>query len=177
MVGASTVARATVDIDACGLATLICTSAGEISVAGESAATTAAKTYPAQVHATAGGQYPFAAVVSCMDSRVTPEVTFDCGLGDIFGLREAGNVVDVDTLGGLEYAAKVVGVKMIVVVIASRGGGFGFEYVEIGLQRRGDRKLQRVEDISDPVSPIVTTAGFDEVAPARRRETLRVVEQ
>jgi len=78
--------------------------------------------YPAQVHATAGGQYPFAAVVSCMDSRVTPEVTFDCGLGDIFGLREAGNVVDVDTLGGLEYAAKVVGVKMIVVVGHSHCG-------------------------------------------------------
>src|SRR5262245_8634522 len=48
--------------------------------------------YPGQVKATATGQYPFAAVVSCMDSRVTPEITFDCGLGDIFGLREAGNV-------------------------------------------------------------------------------------
>ncbi|HEY1252362.1 MAG TPA: carbonic anhydrase family protein [Thermoanaerobaculia bacterium] len=78
--------------------------------------------YPAQVKATAAGQYPYAAIVSCMDSRVTPELTFDCGLGDIFGLREAGNVVDVDTLGGLEYATKVVGVKLIVVVGHSHCG-------------------------------------------------------
>ncbi len=51
-----------------------------------------------------------------MDSRAPVEIVCDRGLGDVFSLREAGNVVDVDTLGGLEYAAKVVGVKLIVVM-------------------------------------------------------------
>src|SRR5262249_11922443 len=81
-----------------------------------------ARDYPAQVRGTAGGQYPFAAIVSCMDSRVPAEIVCDRGLGDIFNLREAGNVVDVDTLGGLEYAAKVVGVKLIVVMGHSHCG-------------------------------------------------------
>src|SRR5262245_40613652 len=72
--------------------------------------------YPADMKATAGGQYPFAAIVSCMDSRVPPEIVFDQGLGDMFGIRVAGNVIDTDILGSLEYAVKVVGVKIIAVV-------------------------------------------------------------
>ena len=76
----------------------------------------------AQVHATAGGQYPFAAIVSCMDSRAPVELVFDRGLGDVFSLREAGNVVDVDTLGGLEYATKVIGVKLVLVMGHSHCG-------------------------------------------------------
>ena len=70
----------------------------------------------AQVKATAAGQYPFAAVVSCMDSRAPVEIVFDQGIGDLFSLRVAGNVIDDDFLGSLEYAAKVVGVKLIVVM-------------------------------------------------------------
>ncbi len=70
----------------------------------------------AKVIATASGQYPFAAVVGCMDSRAPGEIVLDQGIGDMFSLRSAGNVVDTDVLGGLEYAAKVVGVKMIVVL-------------------------------------------------------------
>ena len=88
----------------------------------------------AQVKATAAGQYPFAAVVSCMDSRASAELVCDQGLGDIFNLREAGNVVDVDTLGGLEYAAKVVGVKVIVVMGHSHCGAVkgAIDNVELG---------------------------------------------
>ncbi len=70
----------------------------------------------AKVIATATGQYPFAAVVSCMDSRAPAEIVLDQGIGDMFSLRSAGNVVDTDVLGGLEYAAKVVGVKLVVVL-------------------------------------------------------------
>jgi len=70
----------------------------------------------AQVAATAAGQYPFAAVVSCMDSRVPIELVFDQGIGDLFGLRVAGNIVDTNFLGSLEYATKVVGAKLIVVM-------------------------------------------------------------
>ena len=70
----------------------------------------------AKVLATAAGQHPFAAVVSCMDSRAPIEIVLDQGIGDMFGLRTAGNVVDEDVLGGLEYAAKVTGAKLIVVL-------------------------------------------------------------
>jgi carbonic anhydrase len=70
----------------------------------------------ADVKATAGGQYPYAAVVSCMDSRASMEIVLDQGIGDIFGLRDAGNVIDTDILGSLEYAVKVAGVRLIAVV-------------------------------------------------------------
>jgi len=72
--------------------------------------------WSAKVIATASGQYPFAAVVSCMDSRAPGEIVLDQGIGDMFSLRSAGNVVDTDVLGGLEYATKVVGVKLVVVL-------------------------------------------------------------
>lgn len=62
------------------------------------------------------GQFPSAVILSCMDSRGSPELIFDQGLGDIFSVRVAGNVVDRDQLGGMEYATKVVGSKLIVVM-------------------------------------------------------------
>jgi carbonic anhydrase len=70
----------------------------------------------AKVIATAAGQFPFAAVVSCMDSRAPIEIVLDQGIGDMFSLRTAGNVIDEDVLGGLEYAAKVTGAKLLVVL-------------------------------------------------------------
>ena len=76
----------------------------------------------ADVKATAPGQYPYAAIVSCMDSRAPMEIVLDQGLGDMFGLRVAGNVIDTDILGSLEYAVKVVGVRLIAVVGHTRCG-------------------------------------------------------
>jgi carbonic anhydrase len=70
----------------------------------------------AQVKATAGGQAPFAAVLGCMDSRVSPELVFDQRIGDIFAVRVAGNFVNTDILGSLEYATQVAGSKLIVVL-------------------------------------------------------------
>src|SRR5262245_60985230 len=72
--------------------------------------------WAAQVKATAEGQYPFAAIVSCLDSRVPVEVVFDQGLGSVFNARVAGNIVNDDILGSLEYATHVVGAKLIVVL-------------------------------------------------------------
>jgi carbonic anhydrase len=71
--------------------------------------------WSAKVAATAAGQFPFAAVLSCMDSRAPVEIVFDQGLGDVFSVRVAGNVVNEDELGSLEYAVKV-GTKLIVVL-------------------------------------------------------------
>jgi carbonic anhydrase len=63
-----------------------------------------------------GGQQPFAIILSCSDSRVPPEVFFDQGIGDIFIIRDAGNIVDDVVLGSIEYAAEHLGVPLIVVL-------------------------------------------------------------
>ena len=75
-----------------------------------------------QVRATANGQAPFAAIVGCIDSRVPPELIFDQQLGSIFTARVAGNFVNTDILGSLEFACKIVGAKAIVVVGHSECG-------------------------------------------------------
>jgi carbonic anhydrase len=71
--------------------------------------------WSAKVVATASGQFPFAAALGCMDSRAPVEIVFDQGIGDVFGVRVAGNIVNDDELGSLEYAVKV-GTKLIVVL-------------------------------------------------------------
>ena len=72
--------------------------------------------YMNQVQETADGQYPFAVVLSCIDSRVPPELVFDQGIGDIFSARVAGNFVNTDILGSMEFATTVAGSKVIVVL-------------------------------------------------------------
>lgn len=62
------------------------------------------------------GQHPFAAVLSCSDSRVPPEILFDQGLGDIFVIRVAGNVLDDDVLGSIEYAVEHLGIPLVIVL-------------------------------------------------------------
>lgn len=69
-----------------------------------------------QVNETKEGQWPFAAIVSCMDSRTSAELIFDQGLGDIFSIRLAGAVISDNVLGSLEYACKIAGSKIIVVL-------------------------------------------------------------
>ena len=69
-----------------------------------------------QVRETGGGQYPFAIVLGCVDSRVPPELIFDQGIGDIFTTRIAGNFVNADILGSMEFACKVAGARLIFVL-------------------------------------------------------------
>lgn len=69
-----------------------------------------------QVNDTKDGQWPFAAILSCMDSRTSAELIFDQGLGDIFSIRIAGNVISPGILGSLEYATAVAGSKLILVL-------------------------------------------------------------
>lgn len=69
-----------------------------------------------QVVTTAQGQFPYAAIVSCIDSRVPAEIVFDQGIGDIFSARLAGNIIEQDMLGSLEFACKLAGSKLIVVM-------------------------------------------------------------
>ena len=69
-----------------------------------------------RVRSAAFGQYPAATILSCLDSRVPVEDIFHCGIGDIFVARVAGNIVNPDILGSMEYACKVCGAKLIVVL-------------------------------------------------------------
>ena len=69
-----------------------------------------------QVNQTSDGQFPFATILSCIDSRTSAELIFDQGLGDIFSIRIAGNVVNDDVLGSLEYACAIANAKIIVVL-------------------------------------------------------------
>src|SRR4030095_12321231 len=80
------------------------------------------------------GQHPFAVVLSCMDSRTSTELIFDQGLGDIFSIRIAGNVVNDDIVGSMEYACNVIGSKLIVVLGHSRCGAISgaIDHVEMG---------------------------------------------
>jgi carbonic anhydrase len=69
-----------------------------------------------QTSITSSGQYPFAVILGCVDSRVPPELVFDLGIGDVFSIRIAGNFVNEDILGSMEFATKVVGSKHILVL-------------------------------------------------------------
>src|SRR6202142_1034778 len=77
---------------------------------------------PADVKATASGQYPFAVVLSCLDSRQPIEIVLDQGIGDIFSARVAGNVLNDDILGSMEFACKVSGAKLIAIIGHSNCG-------------------------------------------------------
>ena len=70
----------------------------------------------AQVNDTSSGQYPFATILSCIDSRVSAELVFDQGVGDIFSIRIAGNFVNEGILGSMEFACKLAGTKVLVVL-------------------------------------------------------------
>ena len=72
--------------------------------------------HQAQVRAAAAGQWPKAVVLSCLDSRIPVEDVFDCGIGDLFVARVAGNVVNVDILGSMEFACAVSGAKLVFVL-------------------------------------------------------------
>ena len=69
-----------------------------------------------QANETSDGQHPFAVILSCIDSRTSAELIFDQGLGDVFSVRIAGNIVNEDILGSMEFGCKVAGAKIIVVL-------------------------------------------------------------
>lgn len=87
-----------------------------------------------QVNETSAGQFPFATILSCIDSRTSAELIFDQGLGDIFSIRIAGNILNEDILGSMEFATKVVGTKVIVVLGHTKCGAIvgACNHVEMG---------------------------------------------
>jgi len=107
----------------------------------------------AQVSETSSGQYPFAVVLGCIDSRVPLEHVFDLGIGDIFGIRIAGNFVNEDILGSMEFAAKVVGSKYILVLGHTSCGAVkgAYDGVELG----------NLTGLVNKIKPAVEAAGPD----------------
>ncbi len=87
-----------------------------------------------QVNETATGQFPFATILSCIDSRTSAELIFDQGLGDVFSIRIAGNILNEDILGSMEFATKVVGTKVILVLGHTKCGAIvgACNHVEMG---------------------------------------------
>ncbi len=87
-----------------------------------------------QANETSDGQHPFAVILSCIDSRTSAELIFDQGLGDIFSVRIAGNIINEDILGSMEFACKVAGSKIIVVLGHSKCGAVkgACDHVEMG---------------------------------------------
>ncbi len=118
---------------------------------------TTSRDYQSQVSQTAGGQYPLAAVVSCIDSRIPTEIVFDQGIGDIFNARIAGNFVNEDILGSLEFACKVAGAKAIVVMGHTSCGAIkgACDKAELG------NLTQMLEKIMPAVDAVETPEGTD----------------
>ena len=98
-----------------------------------------------QVNETSDGQHPFAVVISCMDSRTSAELVFDQGLGDIFSIRIAGNVINEDILASAEFGCKVIGAKVILVLGHTGCGAIkgAVKNVELGHLHFITHKIQR----------------------------------
>jgi carbonic anhydrase len=101
-----------------------------------------------QVNETSVGQFPFATILSCIDSRTSAELIFDQGLGDIFSIRIAGNILNEDILGSMEFATKVVGTKVIVVLGHTKCGAIvgACNHVEMGNLTTLLKKIQPAID-------------------------------
>lgn len=87
-----------------------------------------------QLNETSDGQFPFAVILSCIDSRTSAELIFDQGLGDIFSIRIAGNILNEDILGSMEFATKISGAKIILVLGHTKCGAItgACDHIEMG---------------------------------------------
>jgi len=110
-----------------------------------------------QINLTTTGQYPFASVVSCIDSRIPTEIIFDQGIGDIFNARVAGNFVNEDILGSLEFACKLAGSKLIVIMGHTSCGAVkgACDHAELG------NLTGMLAKIKPAMAKVVTDEGVD----------------
>ncbi|MCB0484994.1 MAG: carbonic anhydrase family protein [Flavobacteriaceae bacterium] len=114
-----------------------------------------------QVNDTSDGQFPFATILSCIDSRVSAELVFDQGLGDIFSIRIAGNFVDEDILGSMEFACKLAGSKLIVVLGHTGCGAIkgACDDVKMGNLTHLIEKIKpAVSEVKSPKNPLQRTS-------------------
>lgn len=137
---------------------------------------------PADVKATASGQYPFAVVLSCLDSRQPIEIVLDQGIGDIFSARVAGNVMNDDILGSMEFACKASGAKLIAVIGHSNCGAIkgAIDDVQLGNLTSLLAKIKPAMDsVPAGVSPRTSKNHefLDDVAEANVRHVMQQIRE
>ena len=140
------------------------------------------RNFPADAKTTASGQYPFAVVLSCIDSRQPIEIVLDQGIGDIFSARVAGNVLNDDILGSMEFACKVAGAKLIAVIGHSNCGAIkgAVDEVKLGNLTGLLNKIQpAIKQVPADVQPRNSkNLGFvDKVAEANVRLVMKQIRQ
>lgn len=120
-----------------------------------------------QVEDTSKGQYPFATILSCIDSRVSSELIFDQGFGDIFSVRIAGNFVNEDILGSMEFACKLAGTKLIVVL----------GHTSCGAVKGAcdNAKLGNLTGMLDKIKPAVNAVSLPEESNLRNSKNIEFV--
>ena len=112
-----------------------------------------------QVNATRAGQWPFAVILSCIDSRTSAELIFDQGLGDIFSIRIAGNFVNQDILGSMEFGCNVAGSKLIVVLGHSKCGALKGGLDSAAIEPMGMDNLNHLIGHFDPIIKTIIKDG------------------
>jgi len=122
-----------------------------------------------QVLETSGGQFPFATVLSCIDSRIPVEAIFDQGIGDLFSVRIAGNFVNDDILGSMEFACKLAGSKVLLVL----------GHTSCGAVKGAcdDAKLGKLTGMLDKIKPAVNAIKSPEEASERTSQNLSFVNE
>ena len=136
---------------------------------------TSARDLRSAVQASAEGQYPFAVVLSCLDSRIPVEAVFDQGIGDLFVARVAGNFVNTDILGSMEFATQVVGAKLIVVMGHDKCGAVkgSCDHVELGHVTQLVSSIKpSVEAVAGPTCSSKDGALVDRIAEHNVRRNL-----
>jgi carbonic anhydrase len=137
---------------------------------------------PAKVKATASGQYPFGVILSCLDSRQPIEIVLDQGPGDVFSARIAGNVLNDDILGSMEFACKVSGAKLIAVIGHTNCGAIkgAADGVELGNLTGLLKKIQpAVNEVPAEIQPRTSSnvAFVDKVAEAHVRLEMQQIRE
>lgn len=135
-----------------------------------------------QANETRDGQWPFATIVSCIDSRTSAELIFDQGLGDIFSVRIAGNVINTDIVGSLEFACQIAGSRLVVILGHTSCGAIkgACDHVELGnlteLLSKVQPAVYEENQTRDPAQRNSKNATFVEnVADLNVRRSVRTV--
>ena len=132
-----------------------------------------------QMNQTSKGQFPFAGVLGCIDSRVPPELIFDLGIGDVFSIRVAGNTINEDILGSMEFACKVVGSKQIVVLGHTSCGAVqgALDDVQLGNLTGLIGKIKPAVETAKKRSTSKAQIAVDEVAEMNVKMTIEQIKQ
>lgn len=129
---------------------------------------------PERRHELASSQEPFAVVLACADSRTAPEVIFDQGLGDIFDVRVAGNVVDAEVLGSIEYAVEHLGTRLVVVLGHERCGAIKAARETIAAKSKAPGHIQ---SLVKAIAPAVEATKDADAEATARANALHVAHQ